>query len=116
MADSLVQTGELGGEFIGITTTALNTTISLTQFKATCPHGEESLSEWGNQEYELAADRLNLTHRWIFFGSLAVSKIVQLVVNIEKQISCLKVFISSFSGKRKLKILQQQLRSLAREY
>ena len=61
-----------------------------------------SLSEWGNQEYELAADRLNLTHRWIFFGSLAVSKIVQLVVNIEKQISCLKVFISSFSGKIRL--------------
>ena len=49
----------------------------------------------------MAADRLNLTNRWIFSGSLAVSKIVELVVNLEKQISCLKVFISSFSGKRK---------------
>lgn len=90
-----MQTGELGGEFVGITTT-LNTAISLT-----CSYGEGPLSEGGKQEYELAADRLNLTHRWIFSGSLAVSKIVELVVNLEKQISRLKVFISSFSGKRK---------------
>ena len=47
------------------------------------------------------ADRLNLTHRWIFFGVLVVSKIVELIVNIEKQVSGLKIFISSFSGKRK---------------
>lgn len=53
----------------------------------------------------MAVDRLNLTHRWIFFGLLVVSKIVELIVNIEKQISCLKIFISSFSEKKKVKEL-----------
>ena len=96
-----MQTGELGGEFVGITTT-LNTTRSRIQSSSKRVHMGRSLSLKGeNQEYELAADRLNLTHRWIFSGLLAVSKIVELVVNLEKQISCLKVFISSFSGKRK---------------
>lgn len=67
-------------------TTTLNTTLSLTQSPSQHVHvGKEPLSASGAQEYKLAVDRPNLTHRRIFFGSLGVSEIVELVVNIEKK-------------------------------